>query len=105
MAWSFPTAHDATIAARRFLRPCSFVRSLTRSFRPRRTLRSAGETVYAITKVDQEKLVLSWGRQTGIPTVALRYSALWTSTMRSHPYTGVNCESFVPLLTTAAGDL
>ena len=33
-----------------------------------------GETVYALTKVDQERLVLLWGKQTGIPTVALRYS-------------------------------
>jgi dTDP-L-rhamnose 4-epimerase len=33
-----------------------------------------GETVYGLTKVDQEKLVLLWGKQTGIPTVALRYS-------------------------------
>ena len=36
-----------------------------------------GETVYGLTKVDQEKLVLLWGKQVGIPTVALRYS--WTS--------------------------
>ncbi|MDP9411248.1 MAG: NAD-dependent epimerase/dehydratase family protein, partial [Actinomycetota bacterium] len=35
---------------------------------------TGGETVYAITKSDQERLVLTWGRQTGIPTVALRYS-------------------------------
>src|SRR5437773_10823433 len=33
-----------------------------------------GETVYALTKVDQERLVLLWGKQVGIPTVALRYS-------------------------------
>jgi dTDP-L-rhamnose 4-epimerase len=32
-----------------------------------------GETVYALTKVDQERLVLLWGKQIGIPTVALRY--------------------------------
>ena len=31
-----------------------------------------GETVYGLTKVDQEKLVLLWGKQVGIPTVALR---------------------------------
>ena len=36
-----------------------------------------GETVYALTKVDQEKLVLLWGKQTGIPTVALRYSCTY----------------------------
>src|ERR1700730_12849715 len=33
-----------------------------------------GETVYGLTKVDQEKLVLLWGKQMGVPTVALRYS-------------------------------
>ncbi|MGH9914147.1 MAG: NAD-dependent epimerase/dehydratase family protein, partial [Pyrinomonadaceae bacterium] len=38
---------------------------------------TGGETVYAITKVDQEKLVLTWGRQIGIPTVALRYSCTY----------------------------
>jgi dTDP-L-rhamnose 4-epimerase len=49
-----------------------------------------GETVYAITKVDQEKLVLSWGRQTGIPTVALRYSCTFGPRQSIfNPYTGV----------------
>ncbi len=36
-----------------------------------------GETVYALTKVDQERLVLMWGKQVGIPTVALRYSCTY----------------------------
>src|SRR4051812_30552558 len=36
-----------------------------------------GETVYGLTKVDQEKLVLLWGKQIGIPTVALRYSCTY----------------------------
>src|SRR3954467_122471 len=36
-----------------------------------------GETVYGLTKVDQEKLVLLWGKQVGIPTVALRYSCTY----------------------------
>jgi dTDP-L-rhamnose 4-epimerase len=49
-----------------------------------------GETVYAITKVDQEKLVLSWGRQIGIPTVALRYSCTFGPRQSIfNPYTGV----------------
>jgi dTDP-L-rhamnose 4-epimerase len=49
-----------------------------------------GETVYAITKVDQEKLVLTWGRQTGIPTVALRYSCAYGPRQSIfNPYTGV----------------
>ena len=50
----------------------------------------SGETVYAITKVDQEKLVLTWGRQVGIPTVALRYSCTFGPRQSIfNPYTGV----------------
>ncbi|WP_119068620.1 NAD-dependent epimerase/dehydratase family protein [Rubrobacter indicoceani] len=49
-----------------------------------------GETVYAITKMDQERLVLSWGRQTGIPTVALRYSCTYGPRQSIfNPYTGI----------------
>ena len=49
-----------------------------------------GETVYAITKVDQERLVLGWGRQTGVPTVALRYSCTYGPRQSIfNPYTGV----------------
>lgn len=49
-----------------------------------------GETVYAITKVDQEALSLAWGRQTGIPTVALRYSCTYGPRQSIfNPYTGV----------------
>jgi len=49
-----------------------------------------GETVYAITKVDQEKLVLVWGKQVGIPTVALRYSCTFGPRQSIfNPYTGV----------------
>lgn len=49
-----------------------------------------GEMVYAITKMDQERLVLTWGRQTGIPTVALRYSCTYGPRQSIfNPYTGV----------------
>ena len=49
-----------------------------------------GETVYAITKVDQERLVLTWGQQTGVPTVALRYSCTYGPRQSIfNPYTGV----------------
>jgi dTDP-L-rhamnose 4-epimerase len=49
-----------------------------------------GETVYAITKSDQERLVLTWGRQTGVPTVALRYSCTYGPRQSIfNPYTGV----------------
>ena len=49
-----------------------------------------GETVYGLTKVDQEKLVLLWGKQYGIPTVALRYSCTFGPRQSIfNPYTGV----------------
>ena len=49
-----------------------------------------GETVYAITKSDQERLVLTWGKQTGIPAVALRYSCTYGPRQSVfNPYTGV----------------
>jgi dTDP-L-rhamnose 4-epimerase len=51
---------------------------------------TGGETVYAITKSDQERLVLTWGRQTGVPTVALRYSCTYGPRQSIfNPYTGV----------------
>jgi dTDP-L-rhamnose 4-epimerase len=51
---------------------------------------TGGETVYALTKVDQERLTLAWGRQTGIPTVALRYSCTYGPRQSIfNPYTGV----------------
>jgi dTDP-L-rhamnose 4-epimerase len=49
-----------------------------------------GETVYGLTKVDQEKLVLLWGKQVGISTVALRYSCTYGPRQSIfNPYTGV----------------
>ena len=49
-----------------------------------------GETVYGLTKVDQEKLVLLWGKQYGVPTVALRYSCTFGPRQSIfNPYTGV----------------
>ncbi len=51
---------------------------------------TGGETVYAITKLDQERLALAWGRQTGVPTVALRYSCTYGPRQSIfNPYTGV----------------
>jgi dTDP-L-rhamnose 4-epimerase len=49
-----------------------------------------GETVYGLTKADQEKLVLLWGKQVGVPTVALRYSCTYGPRQSIfNPYTGV----------------
>jgi dTDP-L-rhamnose 4-epimerase len=49
-----------------------------------------GENTYAISKFDQERLTLSWGRATGIPVVALRYSCTYGPRQSVfNPYTGV----------------
>jgi len=58
-----------------------------------------GETVYGLTKVDQEKLVLLWGKQVGIPAVALRYSCTYGPRQSIfNPYTGVIAIFFTRLL-------
>jgi dTDP-L-rhamnose 4-epimerase len=47
-------------------------------------------TAYAISKYDQERMVLVFGRDTGIPTVALRYFVTYGPRQSLHnPYTGV----------------
>jgi len=49
-----------------------------------------GENVYAISKADQERLLISWGRATGIPVVALRDSCTYGPRQSLfNPYTGV----------------
>jgi dTDP-L-rhamnose 4-epimerase len=49
-----------------------------------------GENAYAISKSDQERLLISWGRATGIPVVALRYSCTYGPRQSLfNPYTGV----------------
>ncbi len=51
---------------------------------------AGGENVYAISKADQERLLISWGRATGIPVVALRYSCTYGPRQSIfNPYTGV----------------
>ena len=69
---------------------CPVCRSPTKSVPTPEPAPLGGETVYAITKLDQEKLVLTWGRQVGIPTVALRYSCTFGPRQSIfNPYTGV----------------
>ena len=49
-----------------------------------------GENVYAISKADQERLLISWGRATDTPVVALRYSCTYGPRQSIfNPYTGV----------------
>jgi len=49
-----------------------------------------GENVYAISKADQERLVISFGRATGLPVTALRHSCTYGPRQSLfNPYTGV----------------
>jgi dTDP-L-rhamnose 4-epimerase len=51
---------------------------------------TGGGNVYAISKLTQERLVLTWGQATGIPTTALRYSCTYGPRQSLfNPYTGV----------------
>ena len=69
---------------------CPVCGAITTSIPTPEATPGGGETVYALTKVDQERLVLLWGKQTGIPTVALRYSCTYGPRQSLfNPYTGV----------------
>ena len=69
---------------------CPICQVVTRSAPTPERAPVGGETVYGLTKVDQEKLVLLWGKQIGIPTVALRYSCTYGPRQSIfNPYTGV----------------
>src|SRR5215212_1549306 len=69
---------------------CPLCDSVTTSVPTPENAPVGGETVYGLTKVDQEKLVLLWGKQIGIPTVALRYSCTYGPRQSIfNPYTGV----------------
>jgi dTDP-L-rhamnose 4-epimerase len=69
---------------------CPLCSAITRSVPTPENAPVGGETVYGLTKADQEKLVLLWGKQTGIPTVALRYSCTYGPRQSIfNPYTGV----------------
>src|SRR5438477_8370567 len=69
---------------------CTFCGATTTSVPTPENAPVGGETVYGLTKVDQERLVLLWGKQLGIPTVALRYSCTYGPRQSIfNPYTGV----------------
>ncbi len=69
---------------------CPFCGATTTSVPTPENAPVGGETVYGLTKVDQERLVLLWGKQLGIPTVALRYSCTYGPRQSVfNPYTGV----------------
>jgi dTDP-L-rhamnose 4-epimerase len=69
---------------------CPICGAITKSIPTPENAPVGGETVYGLTKVDQERLVLLWGKQIGIPTVALRYSCTYGPRQSIfNPYTGV----------------
>jgi dTDP-L-rhamnose 4-epimerase len=69
---------------------CPICGAITKSAPTPENAPVGGETVYGLTKVDQEKLVLLWGKQVGTPTVALRYSCIYGPRQSIfNPYTGV----------------
>src|SRR5438105_9543947 len=69
---------------------CPMCAAITKSAPTPENAPVGGETVYGLTKLDQEKLVLLWGKQVGIPTVALRYSCTYGPRQSIfNPYTGV----------------
>jgi dTDP-L-rhamnose 4-epimerase len=69
---------------------CPICGAITKSVPTPENAPVGGETVYGLTKVDQERLVLLWGKQIGIPAVALRYSCTYGPRQSIfNPYTGV----------------
>jgi dTDP-L-rhamnose 4-epimerase len=69
---------------------CPICGAITKSVPTPENAPVGGETVYGLTKVDQERLVLLWGKQIDIPTVALRYSCTYGPRQSIfNPYTGV----------------
>jgi dTDP-L-rhamnose 4-epimerase len=69
---------------------CPLCGAITKSVPTPENAPVGGETVYGLTKVDQERLALLWGKQVGIPTVALRYSCTYGPRQSIfNPYTGV----------------
>src|SRR5438874_5227854 len=69
---------------------CSLCGAITKSVPTPENAPVGGETVYGLTKADQERLVLLWGKQIGIPAVALRYSCTYGPRQSIfNPYTGV----------------
>ena len=69
---------------------CPLCGAITKSVPTPENAPVGGETVYGLTKVDQERLVLLWGKQIGIPAVALRYSCTYGPRQSIfNPYTGV----------------
>ena len=87
----YPPGRDvAAMAAGRFAVTCPVCGGPTRSVATPESAPTGGETVYALTKLDQERLTLTWARQVGIPAVALRFACTFGPRQSVfNPYTGV----------------
>jgi dTDP-L-rhamnose 4-epimerase len=69
---------------------CPLCGAITKSAPTPENAPVGGETIYGLTKIDQERLGLLWGKQVGIPAVALRYSCTYGPRQSIfNPYTGV----------------
>jgi dTDP-L-rhamnose 4-epimerase len=85
-----PRRETARLAAGRFDVPCPECGGPAESVPTPEHAPVGGETVYALTKHDQERMALAWSRQTGVPVVALRYACTYGPRQSVHnPYTGV----------------
>ena len=85
-----PRRSEADLSAGHFDVRCALCGRPTRSVPTPESAPTGGETVYALTKVDQERLVLNWSRQVGVPAVALRFACTYGPRQSLfNPYTGV----------------
>ncbi|MFZ0214766.1 MAG: NAD-dependent epimerase/dehydratase family protein, partial [Candidatus Dormiibacterota bacterium] len=87
----FPPPRDPRrLAAGRFDVRCPVCGGPTESAPTPERAPISGSTVYALTKVDQERLTLMMGAQLGLPVTALRYACTYGPRQSLHnPYTGV----------------
>ncbi|HEX4211937.1 MAG TPA: NAD-dependent epimerase/dehydratase family protein [Candidatus Dormibacteraeota bacterium] len=87
----FPPLRDsADLAAGRFEVPCPVCGGGAEPAPTPEAAPISGGTVYALTKVDQERLALIVGAQMGLPVVALRYACTYGPRQSLYnPYTGV----------------
>ena len=85
-----PRRDAAAMAAGQFDVPCPVCGGRTTSVATLESAPIGGETVYALTKLDQERLTLNWSRQVGIPAIALRFACSYGPRQSQfNPYTGV----------------
>jgi dTDP-L-rhamnose 4-epimerase len=85
-----PRRSNAAMSAGHFEVRCPLCGRPTRSVPTPESAPTGGETVYALTKVDQERLVLNWSWQIGVPAVALRFACTYGPRQSLfNPYTGV----------------